>query len=155
MHHTRAHAPVHIWILAVALLTAAPARVTEDIYCRCPETQTLVLAYLTAAACFGVFGTGLVAHCGKHTVDHIIIERGRHTDTRRKHSGKPVASHTVQSLAPPVERRDTKALYRRRTVHHQPGLLVYGKTSAKIGGTLLRTERRVKIRYALGMSRYY
>ncbi len=140
LHYACTHTPVHIRVFAIALLAAAPPGVTEDIHCRCPEAQTLVLAHLPAATRFGVFSSGFVAHRRKHTVNHLIIKRGRHADTRRKHRGKPVAPDTVQSLAPPVERRDTKALNSRRTVHHQTGFLIYGKTSAEVGGTLLRAE---------------
>ena len=43
-HDAQAHAPVHIWILAVGLLSAPPAGITENIDVGGPERQALVLA---------------------------------------------------------------------------------------------------------------
>ena len=148
-HHTHAHAPIHIRILAIALLTTTPTRIAEHIDRRGPEAKTFIFADLTTAPSVGILRTGLIADGGKHLLDHIIVKRCRHADARREHGSQTVAAHSVQSLAPPVKCGDTEAFYSRRTVHHQLGFLLKGKSRTQVGGTGLRALRRIEIHSTL------
>ncbi len=78
LDHSLAHQAVHIWILAISLLTSSPTRVAEDIDIRRPEGEALVLSYSAVFAGYGVFSTRFVAHRSEHLFDQSVVKRARH-----------------------------------------------------------------------------
>ena len=144
--HRQSHALRQVWVLAVCLLTAAPARVTEDIDVGCPERQSLVAAYLTLALCLLILHTRLVAGSVKAAIYHVIVKRCRHRHRDGKDGGEAVAAYAMQRLAPPREALQPKTRQRLRLVNHQFCLLLQRQTADEVIGTFLGTQRRVLVR---------
>jgi hypothetical protein len=98
-----AHARRQVWIFAIGLLTAAPARVAENIHVRRPHRQTTVQVG-AAVGMHGlqVLGAELGADRVRHALDERIVPRGGQADRLREHGGVAGARDAVQAFAPPV-----------------------------------------------------
>ena len=89
-------------ILTEGLMASAPAGVTEDIYIRCPQSQTLVyiavlLTGVSIVLCSCFLRGDLSSLLGK-----FIIEHSRQTDSLREHSCHTGTCQSVYTLVPPV-----------------------------------------------------
>ena len=147
--HRQAHAFRQVWVLAVGLLAAAPARVTEDIDVGSPERQTLIAAYVACALGLLILHTRLVAGSVKAAIDHVIVKRCRHSHRYGKDGGESVAPYAVQRLVPPGKTLQPKAGQSLRLVYHQLRLLLQRQAADKVICTLLGTEGRVLERQQL------
>ncbi len=106
--HGHTHARSQIRVLAISLLAASPARVAEDVDIGGPERQALITIDMAALSEAVEFRAGLVADYIECLADGRVVKRRSHADGLREHSRKPRSGNTVQSLAPPVELRDTQ-----------------------------------------------
>ena len=115
-HHRHAHNTGEIRVFTVCLHTAAPARVTEDVYIGCPEGKTLI------PAAFGrhfVLYAGFVAHYRENLLQKGFVKGCSHSDGHREHRCRAVTGNPVKGLVPPVVAPYPKALHRRGIVHHK------------------------------------
>ena len=104
---------VHVRVFATGLLSASPARVTEDVDVRAPERELRVAGIVDGThvhvlhAMVGAVpvGTCLVAHLGEDVVDQFLAEGCCHADGLRI-DGVVALANTVAGLTPPVVRRD-------------------------------------------------
>src|SRR5690606_34256520 len=71
-------------ILAVRLLTAAPARIAENVDVRRPERESLIAVALFAACELMMLRAALVADRGRHFAHEVRIERGCEADRLRE-----------------------------------------------------------------------
>ena len=111
-------------VLAIGFHTPSPARVTEDIDIRGPESKTFVTVVLLVFLVLVVFGTGLVADHREGLVNGVIVEGSRHGDRLREYGRTSGTSHAVKSLVPPVVSRDSQTLDGGGYVHHLADFLL-------------------------------
>ena len=120
-----------IRVLAVGLLAAAPARVTEDIDVRAPERQLGVAGIIPGPVSdienvvvrTVPVGAGLIRNCRENLIDTVRVKGSGHADRLRVH-GIAVLTDAVASLAPPVVGRDAETVDRDGLVHHETDLLL-------------------------------
>ncbi len=103
---------------AIGFLSAAPARVAEDVDVRRPEGQPLVTAVRAFAEELVVLCAGLIADRRGHLPHQRHIEGRGQADRLRKDRGLPCPCHAMQSLIPPVVGGHTQAFDCRRGVLH-------------------------------------
>ena len=127
--YSQSHAFCQIGVFAVGLLSASPARITEDVDVRRPERQTLIALDSTVLLGFLVFGTCLVADCRENLIDQLVVPRCRHHGGNGEYGGEAVSPYAVQGFAPPLELGDAQPWYGWRRVHHQLRLLFEGQTT--------------------------
>ena len=127
-HGLNAQNACQIRVLAASLLTASPARVTEDVHIGAPECQFGVARVVGHAhrhveqrriAVVGAVpvGAGLVRHRREHVVEQFGAERSGHTD-RLRINRVAFLTHAVARFRPPVVRRNAQSVNRHRLVHH-------------------------------------
>ncbi len=138
LHHSHTHTSREVGVFAVRLLSAAPSRITEDIYIRSPERHTAVVVEPARTLGYRVLGTALVADSGKYPFHQSVVERRGHLHSYGKYGGRAVTSYPVESLAPPVPLRDTEPRNRRRRVSHQRCFLFKSKARKQVVGTLFK-----------------
>ena len=98
-----------IRILAVGLLSPAPAWVAKDIHIGRPHGQPVVDIPIALSGKGVVFGPRFGGDDGSDGFQQLIVEHGRHTDGLGKAGGRTAPGQTVQSLVPPVISGNVKA----------------------------------------------
>ena len=104
------HAGGEVWILAIGLHAAAPARIAEEVDVGSPEGQPLVNAALAAAHEFVVFGARFVG----------------------KDGGAAGTCHAMQALVPPVVGWNAQAVDGRRSAQQLRSFLFEGHPREEI-----------------------
>ena len=100
-HVGNAHASGEEGIFAVGFLTAAPARVAENVQIRGPEIQASHDARMPFAHILHVLDASLDTDLGRHGVDSRRIERGSKADGLGV-LGYTVVDDPVEGLTPPL-----------------------------------------------------
>ena len=121
-HEGHAVAPGQKRILAVSFLSAAPARIAENIDVGRPDGQAGIS--LGTSAAFGnslvVLGAGLRGNGIGHALDEFGIPGRGETDGLGKYGGDSILRHAVQGFVPPIILGNVEAR-NGRTRHHQLG----------------------------------
>ena len=128
-----------IRVLSAGLLSASPARVTEDVDVRTPEGQFRISGNIVGAHAnvedvvvrAVPVGAGLVRYGVEHVKEQFGIE-GRCHSHRLRINGVPAGAHAVAGLAPPVVGRNSKAVDGYGLVHHKAHLLLRSKQGDQI-----------------------
>ena len=89
-------------VFAVGLLTAAPARVAEDVDVGRPDREAEVDGVDVVAEGFAVFGAGLGGDGGGDAAEQGRVPGGGHADGLREHGGVAGAGDAVEAFVPPV-----------------------------------------------------
>jgi len=110
-------------ILAIGLLTAAPARIAEQIDVGRPEGQPEVAGGGAAANRVVVLRPSLGGNGVGGLVEHAGIPHRRQSDRLGKRGGQPRAGDTVQALVPIIIGRNLEAGNGCGGVDHLPQLL--------------------------------
>ena len=147
--HGQSHALGQVGVLAIRLLAASPAGVTEDVDVGRPERQPLIALHVARLLGLLVLGAGLVADGGKHVVQQLVVPRGRHLGGDGEHGDKAVAPHAVQGLVPPLEGGNAQPRNGGRHVHHQHGFLLNGQPTQQVLSPFLGREGRILKRVCL------
>ena len=116
-HVSNPHAAGEERIFAVGLLSAAPARVAEDVQIRGPEIEASHDAGVSFAHILHVLDAPLDANLARHGVNSRRIEGGSQTD-RLGILGYALVDHAVKGLAPPLVRGNIEPRNRRGVVLH-------------------------------------
>jgi hypothetical protein len=146
LHERHAHAGREKRAFTVCFLSPAPAGVAENVDVRCPERQAEVLLAAVPFAiglvmlgpAFGGDGVGDFLH-------EAFVPHGRQRDRLRKHRRHARPANTVQTLVPPVVRRNTQPLDGRREVHHLADLFLQRHPRHQIGCPLLERQGGVQV----------
>src|SRR5229473_1737060 len=85
-------------VFAVSLLTAAPARVAEDVDVGRPEREALIAAVFVVADGLVVLGARFGRDDVGDAVHEVRIPRGREPDGLRKDRGLPRAGNSMESF---------------------------------------------------------
>ncbi|MNV13338.1 hypothetical protein D3C71_1039740 [compost metagenome] len=144
VHEGNTHASGEVRILAVGFLTAAPARVAEDVDVGRPESQPLIARMRTLTDELVMLGARLVADRGSHLPHQRYVESSRQTDGLRKNGGLPCACHAVQAFIPPVVGGYAKTFDGRRSVLHLGGLFLQGHLRNQRRSTALEAGRGIQ-----------
>lgn len=104
-----------IGVLAVRFVTAAPSRITEDIYVRRPESQTFVNVAIALGRLHIVLCAGFRGDHFRDSLEIFLIEHRSQADGLRKHGSGTGARHAMERLVPPViggnvQSRDSRGL---------------------------------------------
>ena len=94
-----------VGILTVSLLTAAPARITEDVNIGAPECQLGIAGNVVGTHLYiedvmvGAVpvGASLIGHCTENIINQLLVERSTHTDRLREY-GITALTHAVAGL---------------------------------------------------------
>ena len=135
-----------IRVLAVGFHPASPAGIAEDIDVRSPESNTLVLLHVPRLTSLAVLHARFVTDSCKYFVQKRFVKGSRHADRLREDSGRPVAGHAVQRLAPPVVSPDAQGGHRRGSVHRQRRFLLQGQTGNQVRRPFFRGKTPVFVR---------
>ena len=122
---------IHVGIFTAGLLSASPARITEDIHVGTPESQFgitrivgLAHAHMLHAVVRAVpVGACLVTYLREDVIHQFGIKGSCHTDGLGV-DGIVTLTHTVAGLTPPVVRRDAQSLNGDTLVHHESYLFL-------------------------------
>ncbi len=139
-----AHAAGEKRIFAVSFLSAAPARVTEDIQIRGPEIQAAHDARMSFAHILHVLDAPLDANLVRHDMNSSSIE-GRCQSNRLGILGYTLVDHSVERLTPPLICRNVEPRNRRGIVLHLRGFLRKSHPVYQVGSPLFRRQIRVQI----------
>ncbi len=148
-----AHAAGEEGIFAVGFLSAAPARVTEDVQIRGPEIQASAnIAGLSDACILHIFDASLNTNLGRHDMDVRRIEGRSQTDWLRilRHA---LVDDSVERLAPPLVCRNIEPRNCGGSVQHLRSFFSKCHAMHQVSGPLLGCQIRVhiwKIRCVLG-----
>ena len=104
-----AHALGEVRVLAVGLLSTAPARVAEDVDIGCPHAGALVTLHRSGMARLSVLDAHLIGHLVEDAVNQRVVPRGCHHHGDGEDGAVTVAPHAVQPFAPPFVHRDVEA----------------------------------------------
>ena len=104
------HHAGQIGVFAVSLMSAPPARVSEDIDIRAPVGQPLIDTGRTKLFITVVFCACLGRNRVSNTPQQIGVKRRRHPDCLWENSRRPGTGDAVQSLIPPVISGDMQLL---------------------------------------------
>ena len=137
------HAGSQKWVLSVSFHSPAPSGIAEYVYIRSPEGQALVTVIFLLLLVIVVLGARLVADHLECTVHLGIIKRGGEGDRLREDSCVSRAGNAVQSLVPPVVRRNSEARDGRSLVHHLTNLLFRRQAAEQVGDTFV--DRQIRI----------
>ena len=113
-----------IRIFTICLMTAAPARVTEDVDVRAPHGQALVNVAVAMRRLPVVFRARLGADDACHHFVEVLVENRRQANRLREHRRRARARHAVQGFIPPVIRRNAQPRNGRRVKTELGGLLL-------------------------------
>jgi hypothetical protein len=91
-----------IWVFAIGLLTATPARIPEDVDVGRPEGQAVVDIVVAVAQCFIVLRTRFGGDGVADPMKQRCVPGRGHADGLRKHGGVSGAGHAVKSFIPVV-----------------------------------------------------
>jgi hypothetical protein len=138
-----AHLRCKVRVLAVGLLSAAPARIAKDVDVRRPERQSLVATMLPVPERLVMLRARLVTDDGADLVHQRHVEGCGHPDRLRKDRRGARSGDAVQALVPPVVFGYTEPWDRRRAVHQLRDLLVERHARHEVGGT--RIGRRIDV----------
>ena len=130
------HAAGEEWILAVGLLSAAPARITENVQIGRPEIQASHDAGVSFACILHVLDASLNANLRRHGVNSRCIERRGKPD-RLGIFGYALVDHSVEGFAPPLVRRNLEPRNGRRVVLHLRSFLRKRHSVHQVRGPLL------------------
>ena len=126
------HAGGEVWILAIGLHAAAPARIAEEVDVGSPEGQPLVNAALAAAHEFVVFGARFVGDGRGHAKHQVGIPGGGYADGFGKDGGAAGTCHAMQALVPPVVGWNAQAVDGRRSAQQLRSFLFEGHPREEI-----------------------
>ena len=130
-------------IFAIGLLASSPTRVSEDVYVRCPEGQSIVLLVQSFPDCLIVFCTSLIGNHGECPQVLFRIEGCRHTDGLRKYGCYTGTRNSVQGFVPPVVVRNAETFDSCGTVHHHSYLLFKSQAVQQVFYPLIYRKARV------------
>ena len=132
-------------IFAVGLLSAAPARVAEDVQIRGPEIEASHDAGVSLAHILHVLDASLNADLGRHGVNSRRIEGGSQADGLRI-LGYALVDDSVKGLAPPLVGGNVEPRNCRGVVLHLRSLLRKSHPVHQVGSPLFRRQIGVQIR---------
>ncbi len=105
-------------IFAIRLLTATPARVTEDIDVGRPDIKSEINTMDALAQCFTIFRASLRADRRRHITHQRHVPHCCEANRLWEHRRIAGARNAVQSLAPPIVRRHSQSRDRRGMILH-------------------------------------
>ena len=146
------HAACEERVFAVSLLSAAPARITENVEIGRPEIQASHNADVPLARVLDVLDAALNANLRCHGMNSRCIERRRKPDRLRIFSNSLV-DDPVKGFAPPLVRRNLQPRDGRRVILHLRSFLRERHTANQIGGALLGRELGIQVGRIIGFLR--
>ena len=153
-HKGNAHARSEERIFAVGFLSAAPARIAEDVDVGSPEVEALKEhAGAVFANRLHVLDAPFGADDFSHLVNRRRVEGGGQPDGLGKLRGAAV-DDAVQRLAPPVVGGNIKPRNRARLVDQLADLFIQRHAMNDVGGTLLGRQAGIEIGGLLIFLRY-
>ena len=134
-----------VWVFAVSLLSASPARVTKDIYVGRPYCNALELVCVARFFVPFVLCASLCARYLSRAAQKRPVPRCRKTDCLREKRGDARTGKPVQTLVPPVVRGYAEALYRLAVVFELTCHLLNSHLVNKCLSARLRRKCFVKV----------
>ena len=113
-------------IFAISLMTSAPSRVSENVDVGSPESKSLVNVPVIVFCVNVVFCPRLGGGDVSRLFHKFGVKHGSHTDSLRKHCCNARTCKTVETLIPPVIRRNAQSRDRRSIVSKLTRLLLNG-----------------------------
>ena len=135
-HVGNSHAAGEEGIFAVGLLSAAPARITEDVQIGRPEIQASHNAGVSFARVLHVLDAAFDANLRRHGVNARRVERRGKSD-RLGILGYALVDDSVKGLAPPLVRRNLEPRNCGRVVLHLRSFLRKRHAVYQVRGALL------------------
>ena len=139
-----AHAAGEKWVLAVGLLSAAPARIAKDVQIRRPEVEASHDAGVSFAQILHVLDAALDAYLCGHRMNAWRVE-GRGEPNRLRVLGHTLIDDSMESLAPPLICRDIEPRHSGGVVLHLGGFLGKRHPPHQIRGALLGRELGIHV----------
>lgn len=130
-------------IFSIGFMSASPARITENIDIRRPDRKTFVDIAVAVLCKFVMLCALLGRNNLRRTLYRILIEHGRKRNCLREHGRHAGACRTVQTLVPPVIRRNTEPLNRGCIVDQLCSLFRRCQAVYEILSALLRGQRYI------------
>ena len=129
LDEAHAQAGGQVGILAVGLMAAAPAGITEDVDVGAPHGQALVDVAILMGCLAVVLGTGFMADDLGDLLMEIFVKDSSQTDRLGEHRCRTGTGDAMEGFVPPVIGRDAQT---------RNG----GRVEAQLGGLLLQSHLR-------------
>ena len=126
LHEGQAQLGGEVGVLAVGLLTAAPAGIAEDVHVGGPEGQAVIDVAVSFPGEGVVLGPRLVGDHGSDPLHEVFVEHGGHADGLGEAGGGAAPGEAVQPLVPPVICGDPQPLDGWRVEAKLSGLFLSG-----------------------------